>query len=155
MSKNQRRIKQRIRQRVVRDLELAQKRKQELEATLSNMGPKFYDPKFLKDDSSLGTCSVCGKCTRAESGFLTMCSKECQEEYMRQWEQFGLNLGMGANILFDGQKLKFLTWMLKKNSEGEPCLRAYDPELEDEYNKAPEILVPLSARQRIKQFSPH
>ena len=82
MSKNQRRIEQR--KRAVRDLEL--------ETILSTTGPKFYDPKFLEDDGSLGICSACGECTRAESDFLTLCSMDCRKEYDCQFEQFGLTL---------------------------------------------------------------
>jgi hypothetical protein len=152
MSKNLRRINQRIHQRAVRDLEFAEKRKQELEAILSKTGPIIYDPNINEIEGSLGNCSVCSKKTRKEHDLVLLCSDVCKKMYMRQFEQFGLNPKKGANILFRGQKLIFLTWMLKKNSEGEPCLRAYNPELEDEHNKAPEILIPFSARKCVIQI---
>jgi hypothetical protein len=127
--------------------------KKKLQAIMATGKPIFYDPNILTGDGSPGMCSVCSNITYTSFNrfaFVAMCSKECADKL--QWNQFGMNPTKGEDIIYDGQKLKFCTWRLKKNSAGEPCVIAYDPELEDEYNTAPEILIPVSEMQRIKQL---
>jgi hypothetical protein len=47
-------------------------------------------------------------------------------------------------LVYKDVNLGYNTYMLKKNSTGEVCIIAWDPRQEDDYIRAPEILIPLS-----------
>ncbi len=111
----------------------------------------FYQPHIL-NGSGPKPCSVCGRGTGSQCpnfAHIALCSGECVNSYADQWRHFGLKLGLGNKIIYDGRLYQFDTNILVKNTDGEVCIEAWNSQ---RGFSASRLLIPSSQRDQIVQL---